>query len=133
MYGETLDFNVSITNGNINYPIGKSIFAVNLPSKVFRATVTNVDIGSLSFSIHSLQNVCSTCKWNLNKIVWSKLHEILSFLRKTEFFYNHFWQSVDAILEDVSVAEPIMLNQLFNAKLLIWRLPSFIVPNITVV
>ena len=28
---------------------------------------------------------------------------------------NHFWQSVDAILEDVSVTE----TQLFDAKLLI--------------
>ena len=55
---------------------------------------------------------------NLNKIVWSKLHEIpneiLNFLTKNRFFfnylflkyfYNHFWQRVDAILEDVSVAE----------------------------
>ena len=27
---------------------------------------------------------------------------------KTGFFKNHFWQSVDAILEDVSVAEKIV-------------------------
>ena len=35
----------------------------------------------------------------------------------------------DAILEDVSVAEEIMLN----TKLLIWRLPSFSVSKLTVV
>ena len=27
---------------------------------------------------------------------------------KTRVFYNHFWQRVDAILEDVSVAEIIV-------------------------
>ena len=41
------------------------------------------------------------------QIVWSKLHEILSFFTKNWVFYNHFWQRVDAILEDVSVAEII--------------------------
>ena len=35
----------------------------------------------------------------------------------------------DAILEDVSVAEEIMLN----TKVLIWRLPSFSVSKLTVV
>ena len=35
-----------------------------------------------------------------------KVHEILSFLEKKKFF-KPFWQSVDAILEDVSVAETI--------------------------
>ena len=39
---------------------------------------------------------------------------------------NDFWQSVDAILEDVSVTE-----QLFDAKILIKRLSSFSVPKIT--
>ena len=42
------------------------------------------------------------------KIVWTKLHEILSSLTKKHGFYNHFWQRVDAILEDVSVAEIIV-------------------------
>ena len=44
--------NVSISNGNIKCPIGKSIFAVNLPLKLFRATVANADIGSLK-SFHT--------------------------------------------------------------------------------
>ena len=39
--------NVSVSNGNLKYPIGKSIFAVNLPSKLFRATVANADTGIL--------------------------------------------------------------------------------------
>ena len=58
-----LTFNVCISNGNIKYLIGKSIFAVNLPFKLFRAVVANADIGLvLSLSIHSLKNVCTTCQ-----------------------------------------------------------------------
>ena len=41
---------------------------------------------------------------------------------------NHFWQSVDAILEDVSVIE-----QVFDADPIIKRLSSVSVPKITVV
>ena len=43
------------------------------------------------------------------QIVWSKQYEILSFLfDKKRGFLNHYWQSFDAILEDVSVAETIV-------------------------
>ena len=42
---------------------------------------------------------------------------------------NYFWQSVDAILEHVSVAK----KKMFDAKVLIKRLPSFSVPKITVI
>ena len=38
---------------------------------------------------------------------------------------NQIWKRVDTILEDVSVAEPIVQ---FDAKLLIQRLSSFSVP-----
>ena len=48
LYGETVDF-VSISNGNIKYLIGKSIFAVNLPLQLFPATVANADIESLKY------------------------------------------------------------------------------------
>ena len=42
----------------------------------------------------------------MNKIVGSKLHEILSVLiKKKGFFKDDFKESTDAILEDVSVAE----------------------------
>ena len=51
MYGETLDSNASISNGNIRYLIGKSIFAVNF-LKVSPATIANADIGSLK-SLHT--------------------------------------------------------------------------------
>ena len=56
--------NVSISNGNIKYPTGKSIFAVNLPLKFFPATVAIADIESLK-SLHKIsplfKNVCITC------------------------------------------------------------------------
>ena len=48
MYGETLDFQCQH-----KYPIGKSIFAVNLPLKLFPVTVANAGIGSLK-SLHTL-------------------------------------------------------------------------------
>ena len=61
-----------------------------------------------SLSVHSFKNVCNTCQWKLNKIVWSKVHKILSFLKKNRGTKNHFWQNVDAILEDISVVETIV-------------------------
>ena len=57
-YKATVSFvetDVSISNGNIKCPIGKSIFAVTLPLKLFRAKVANADKGSLKFSIHSIK------------------------------------------------------------------------------
>ena len=45
--------NVSISNGNIKCLIGKSIFAVKLLLKLFRATIANADIEVYSLSIHS--------------------------------------------------------------------------------
>ena len=41
---------------------------------------------------------------------------------------NYIWQSVDAILEDVSVAKTIVW-----CKNIIWRPPSFSVPKIPVI
>ena len=48
-----LTSNVRISNGNIKYPSGKSIFAVNLPLKLFPTAVANADIGSVK-SLHTL-------------------------------------------------------------------------------
>ena len=50
---------VSISNRNIKCPIGKSIFAVILPLKLFRVAVANVDIGNLKSLYTFLKNVCS--------------------------------------------------------------------------
>ena len=46
-------FNVSVSNGNLKYPIGKSIFALNLNLKLFRATVVNAYTENVK-SLHTL-------------------------------------------------------------------------------
>ena len=46
-------FNTSFSIGNIECPIGKSIFAVNLPFNLCRDTIANADTGSLK-SLHTL-------------------------------------------------------------------------------
>ena len=61
--------------------------------------------------------------------IWTKSYgpnylEILSFLTKNRvffFFNNHFWQRVDTILEDVSVAEVIGLYWTINLKTIIFQ------------
>ena len=45
--------------------------------------------------------------------IWTKSYgpnytKFWAFWQKTGFFKNHFWQSIDAILEDVSLAETIV-------------------------
>ena len=62
----------------------------------------------LNLSIHSFKNVPhASVIWT--KIVRSKQHLILSFFwQNNGIFKNHFWQSVDAILKDVSVPETIV-------------------------
>ena len=68
-----LTSNVTIRNGNIKYPIGKSIFAVNLPLKLSPATVANTDMGSLK-SLHTLfGKYLDHTQLNLNPLIWSKL------------------------------------------------------------
>ena len=110
MYGETLDFQCQVSNGNVKYPIGKSIFSVNLPLKLFPATDANADIGNLK-SLHIF-----LWKWLYHILVKSEQNWMAQTTRNFELFdkkkprvfYNHFWQSVDACLEDVSVAETIV-------------------------
>ena len=58
-------------------------------------------------------------KHMLVKIIWFKLHEALSLLKKKDIFKNQFvkiWRN----LEDISEAAKIV-----HTKLLIWILPSF--------
>ena len=50
-------FNVSINNGNIKCLIGKIIFPINLPLKLFCGNAANADIGSLK-SLHTFLNKC---------------------------------------------------------------------------
>ena len=65
---------VRINNRNIKCPIGKSIFAVNLPLKLLCATVANhanTEIGSLK-SLHTFLSKCLhhiLVKFELNHMV----------------------------------------------------------------
>ena len=66
-----LTSNVSISNGNIKFQIGKSNFALNLPFKLFPATVANADIESPK-SFHTLFDKCSDymlVKFDQNRMV----------------------------------------------------------------
>ena len=73
-------FNVSISNSNIKCPIGKSIFAVNLPLKLFRATIANVDIESLK-SLHTFLTKCL-----YHKLVKFEQIRIVQTTRNSELF-----------------------------------------------
>ena len=59
-----------VSNANLKYPIGKSIFAVNLPLNLFRATVANDNTESLK-SLHTLFDTYSdymVAKFEPNRI-----------------------------------------------------------------
>ena len=112
MYGETLDLKCQHQCGNIKCPIGKSIFAVNVPFKLFRAAVASADIESLK-SLHTFLKKClyhMPVKFEQNPMVQTTRK--IELFNKKQVFYNHFWQRVDVILEDVSV-----LKLFSNAKL----------------
>ena len=83
-------FNVSISNGNIKYPIGKSIFAVNLPLKLFPATVASTDIGSLK-SLHTFLKKClyhKLVKFEQNRMVQTTQN--FELFDKNRFFFKPF-------------------------------------------
>ena len=121
-------FNVSISKSNIKYPIEKSIFAANLPLKLFPATVASCwhwkSKVSPYFPLKCLYHM--PVKFKQNRMV-----ETIQNLTKNWVFNNHFWQGADAILEDVSVAETIIcliLKYQFSDYLV----SSFSVPKITI-
>ena len=121
-----LTSNVSIINGNIKCPIGKSIFAVNLTLKLFRATVANADIGSWK-SLHTLFDTYldhMLVKFEQNRMVRN--------IQNFELFDKKWLTIFDKVLTPFWKTF-LWLKQLFDAKLLILRLSSFSVPKITVV
>ena len=123
-----LTFNVSISNVNIKYPIGKSIFAVNLPVQLFPATVANADIRSLK----SLHTLCD--KYLDHMLVEFEQNFTVQHIRNFEFFDKKpFFKTIfDKVLTPFWKTF-LLLKQLFDAKVLISRLLSFSVPKITVV
>ena len=91
--------NVSIsTSKKKKFRSKNHIFTVNSPLILVPATIADADIVLMLtlevLSLSRLKNVCITCQWNFNNIVWSKVHDILNFVKKRGFFYNHFWQNV---------------------------------------
>ena len=96
--------------------------------KIFRTTVEKIYIGSLK----SLSTLFDTCldyvqvKFEQNHMVRNKRN--FDFDRKPGFLKAIFDKELTPFWKTF-----VEMKQLLNAKLLISRLPSFIVPNITVV
>ena len=65
-----------VSNGNLKYPFGKSIFAVDLPLKLFHATVSNANTESLK-SFHTLfATYLDYMLAKFNQIVGSEMYKI---------------------------------------------------------
>ena len=73
---------VSNSNGNIKYPIGKSIFAVNLPLKLFPATIAYAEIESLK----SLHKFLKKCLYHM--LVKFEQNRMDQTTRNFDFFYK---------------------------------------------
>ena len=73
--------NVSISNGNIKCPIGKSIFALNLPLKLFCATISNADIESLK----SLYTFFTKCLYHM-LVKFEQIHNVPIVTQNFELF-----------------------------------------------
>ena len=74
----------------MKYPIEKSIFAVNLPLKLFPLTVANADIGSLK-SLHKLFDKYldhMLVKFEHNRMVQTTRN--FELFDKNRVFENHF-------------------------------------------
>ena len=67
-----------VSNGNLKYPIGKYIFAVNLPSKLFRATVANTLFDILKYLDYMLPKFEPNCiVQNVRNLsFWTKKKEL---------------------------------------------------------
>ena len=79
-----------------------------MPIKLFPASVVNADIGSLK-SLPTLFDKYlkhMLVKFEQNRMVQTTRN--FELFDKRSGFYNHFWQRVDASLENVSVAEIIV-------------------------
>ena len=91
-------------------PDRKINFCSKLPLKLFPATVADADIGSLKF-FHTLFDTYldhMLAKFKPNRNVLNVQNVDVFSLTKTGIFETIHWQSVDAILQDVSVAETIV-------------------------
>ena len=125
---EILDFQCQHQQWLYKIPDRKINFCSNLLLKLFPATVANADIGSLK-SLHTflkmLYHILMKFEPNCNIPNYTK---VLSFLIKNRFFKTIFDKAMTPLWKTF-----LQLKQLFNAKLLIFRLPSFSGPKSTVV
>ena len=110
---------------------GKFAAKIDFPIGHFMLPLLMLTLEILSFSIHYLIKIWTTCWWNLNKIIWSEpynflfaicyffffIYSILFYFLFFIFYFFfafcqqmviNFWQSVDAILEDVSATKTIV-------------------------
>ena len=101
-------YNDSISNGNVKYLRGKSIFAVHLPLKLIPATVANADIGSQK-SLHTLFDKYlgpMLVKFEQNCMVQTTRN--LGGFDKKSVFLKLFLTTRWRHLEDVSVTETVV-------------------------
>ena len=77
---------------------------------------------------NSLLTILTTSLQNLNKIGRSELNKIWIYLTKPVYYAKQFWNIVSAILKEVLHVKQFMMLRVF-----IIRVPSFILPKITVV
>ena len=105
MYGKTLDSNASISNGNINCPIGKSFFAVNLPLKLFRSTVVNADTLNLKslYTFFDMYLDHMLAKFEL--IIRSEFKQNKNKVKKKRVFRTSFDKALTEFARRFSVAE----------------------------
>ena len=73
--------------------------------RVFYVTIADTDIGSLN-SLHTLFD--KNLYYMLGKFEQNLMTQTIQNFELLTKMVNHFWQSVDAILEDVSVTETIV-------------------------
>ena len=142
MCNENLDFRCQHLQWQHKIPDRKINFCCKF---VVKNPLLMLTLEILSLSIHSLKNICTTCWWNLNKILW----RVVSIFDKTKqnktknktkqkqkqkqnvsfpFSQPILDKALTHFLEDVSVAKTIV-----DAKLSIWRLPYFIISISTLV
>ena len=98
---------------------------IDFPIGHFYVTIPDADVGGLKF-LHILYG-----KYLGYMLVNFEQDRTVRHIQKLNFWQkmvNHFWESADAILEDLSVTKTIV-----DDKVLIERLSSFIVPKIMVI
>ena len=97
------------------------ILHLRCSDEVFYVTIADADIESLGLSIHSLISICilyhtMVCEQKAYNPSYTKFW---AHLKKK--MVNRFWQSVDAILEDISASETTVWCKTINLKTTIFQ------------